>query len=58
MVRPRREPQWGWPPIRGARGFVILKPWTRRGTDSFLGQETLPGAGEDFLTGTTPKPRT
>jgi transposase len=22
------------------------KPWTRRGTDSFLGQANLPGAGE------------
>jgi len=31
------------------------KPWTRRGTDSFLGQEILPGAGENSLSGSTPK---
>jgi len=30
---------------------VILKPWTRYGTDSFLGQAILPGAEMNQLSG-------
>jgi len=52
MVRPRREPQWGWPPKGRAMGFVkVLKPWTRRGTDSFLGQNYCQGQEIVSLTG-------
>ena len=30
-------------------GSVIRYRWKRRGTDSFLGQVNLPGAGDDFV---------
>jgi hypothetical protein len=49
MVRPRREPQWGWPPKGRASGFVNPKPWTRRGTDSFLEQVIARGGKSSLL---------
>src|SRR4029434_299861 len=36
--------------LRNCTGTEAHRPrdWTRRGTDSFLGQVSLPGAGDDF----------
>ena len=44
----------GLAPERESHWICDPKPWTRRGTDSFLGQSRLPGAGDDSLTGTAP----
>jgi hypothetical protein len=43
------SPLRGGPRTGRATGSVILKPWTRCGTDSFLGQVDLPGGGKNSL---------